>query len=209
MADMVILLSGNVATGKSTLIRRLSPLLGALKTVDNPYERAYRELFVDNPGTWAFHNQLDFMTHRFVNLADARKSNKIYLVEGNPYISHEVWTTFFASRGFIGKREQELLQSVYNLYSEFVPRPDLLLHLSANVSTLVERFRLRDRPPNDTSFGLNSYDFISHIGFLIENWEKGWTASPKIVIDSETSKFRDDDEACRLISDRIRNVAGW
>ena len=161
---MRIVISGTVGVGKSTttknLIEKLEKkgyIVNYLKeeTVNSPYLSHY----YDNPESWAFIAQMDFLLERFKQwISDEQKrekqekeegNNKIITVYDRHFLDDYIFAELHSIKNSISQMNSIVYQSVYKELLEKLhdakAEPDFFFLLNADLSTIVKRLHKRGR----------------------------------------------------------------
>ncbi len=161
---MRIVISGTVGVGKSSTTKELIKILkekgyivNYLKeeTVNSPYLKHY----YDNPESWAFIAQMDFLLERFKQwVSDEQKrekqkkedkGKKIITVYDRHFLDDYIFAELHSIKNSISQLNSIVYQSVYKELIEKLhdakAEPDFLFLLDASLPTIVKRLHKRGR----------------------------------------------------------------
>jgi deoxyadenosine/deoxycytidine kinase len=192
-------IAGNIGCGKTTLTAMLAdhyqwePRYEAV--VDNPYmDDYYKDL-----QRWSFAMEVFFLKERFKNVLDFSNSKNIVIQDRTLHEGVFVFTANNYEQGNLSDRDFETYMELYEIMTEKVKLPDLMIYLRASVPHLVENIQKRGRVceqkiPIEYLQGLNDRyeDFI-------QNKYKGRVLT--IDVDKLDYKTRLDD--FKFITDKI------
>jgi len=140
-----IAVAGNIGVGKSTLVTLLSERLGWKPFFEPVEENPYLADFYRDMRSWAFHSQIYFLTRRLrIHRALIQHANSA-IQDRSVYEDAEVFAYNLHLQGQIGDRDYQSYRDLYEVLTEFLPPPDLVVYLRASVPTLLERIRTRGR----------------------------------------------------------------
>lgn len=203
---MHIAVSGNIGSGKTTLTGMLSKHFGwdpSFETVDN---NPYLASFYDDMQRWSFNLQVYFLNQRFRQVIDIRKKKKDTIQDRTIYEDANIFAPNLHDMGLMATRDFDNYYSLFELMTEFLQYPDLLIYLKADVSTLVEQIQKRGRK-YESSIRL---DYLQNLNERYENWiaqyEKNVVAANKgklLVINVNEIKFGDRAEDFGEVINRI------
>ena len=196
---MFIGIAGNIGCGKTPLTSMLAdhyqwePRYEAV--VDNPYmDDYYKDL-----QRWSFAMEVFFLKERFKNVLDFSNSKNIVIQDRTLHEGVFVFTANNYEQGNLSDRDFETYMELYEIMTEKVKLPDLMIYLRASVPHLVENIQKRGRVceqkiPIEYLQGLNERyeDFI-------QNKYKGRVLT--IDVDKLDYKTRPDD--FKFITDKI------
>lgn len=143
-----VILIGPIGSGKTTASQFLSqalklPLLDADLFETNPFLPA----FITDNARWSFATELFFTLHRIKKLAVLpsmlRKSSVI--VDSGLIMSHEVYTKNHLVQGTMTAAEWEFFTQIIADYTQSLPSPDIVIHLTASPQTQLARIKARGR----------------------------------------------------------------
>lgn len=195
---MYLVISGNIATGKTTLCDGIAHMLGVRPLVEPYEENPYLSRFFRNPSRWALPFELFFLLKRAESLAGLNDESVI----GDRAIQEDVavFARDLNSEGVLVDSDWEL----YNLASTMVTQqardPDLFVYLHAPVSDLWRRIEERKRP-----FEIGAgFSYLQRIEGRYRQWRT--TLDPSRVVDVDASRidFRTEVGLGRVL-DIIRN----
>jgi deoxyadenosine/deoxycytidine kinase len=197
-----ICVTGPIGVGKSTLI---GPLAACLEAV------AYREQNYTNPAyaaslkqskRWAFESELTFIVDGLENWSQARKIEKIAVLERCPADSVAVFGTSRFAHSEISEREFQLLRRCAELALSLGGVPDLVVLLSCPVNVTYERV-IRRKEEGEEAY---TEKYFKEISRRYEDWGRHWSASPVIRFDSASNDVRVPAVAHALASDIRQNL---
>jgi len=107
-------------------------------------ERPFQNLF-KNDSRYALANQIDYFLLRAQQEKSLRASPQIGLIDGGLDLDFYGFTRLFHCRGLLTDSEFELCRRVYAFIREQLPRPELIIRLRADESTVAGRLSTRER----------------------------------------------------------------
>lgn len=135
---------GLIGVGKTSLAKVLAERLEATFLEEMFEENPFLEKFYQQPEEYAFQTQLFFLLSRHRQLMDTFLQNDLFR---NLIISDY---TFDKDRIFalqnLSDDEMYMYDAVLKTLDSNVPRPDYIIYLQANVETLINQIKGRNRP---------------------------------------------------------------
>jgi len=159
----------------------------------------FLSLFYDNPTRWCFHSQMYFVCESIRQQQSILHGGKGGILDHSPYEMVEVMSAALHFEGALVEEELTLIKQAHREMTRSLAPPDLLIHLSATPSELIERIRLRNR----------AFEHSIDLGYLqaIEDFEdlfvQRWNQSPMFSIDSRIADVRDSGVANGIIARAI------
>lgn len=141
---MYIAIEGVIGVGKTTLARLLQDEFQAELQLEVFEENPFLSNFYADRARYAFQTQIFFLLSRY------HQQNRFVpdaLQRGKHLISDYTFAkdALFARINLQGD-ELEMYHRVHDALAEKIPRPDLVVYLSARTPVLMQRIALRDRP---------------------------------------------------------------
>ncbi len=175
-----IAVSGPLGVGKSSLIE-LMAATGSWTVLrepvmDNPY---LSEVYA-NLSDFAFRNQAFYLGQRAKLHHLARAADGPLIQERCIAEDGEVFTPALRDHGAYDDNDLATLTTLYHSLLEQVPRPDLLLYLTAPFEVTLDRIRQRDRLGEDEL----DVDFLRRIYDRYEQWATSQNRVPLLRVDT-------------------------
>jgi deoxyadenosine/deoxycytidine kinase len=189
-----IVVTGNIAAGKSTLVQRLATELGLAAYP----ERVHENPFFASPQHRALESEMWFLAdsvsiHRMI-----QRNGQGGVQERSAYEHIPVFARARARCGWLGVDELALLEQLAQLLYEGLRPPDLLVYADADLATIAARVTARDRPGEQ----LIDTSYLSLLAELYEELVDGWRLSPVYRLDTTRVDIRHDQDL-RLVSREI------
>jgi deoxyadenosine/deoxycytidine kinase len=140
----LISIVGASGVGKTSLVRVLSETGMFAHAYEQHTERPFQALFKENR-QYALANQIDYLLLRAEQERALRTGSTIGLIDGGLDLDFHGFTRLFLSRGLLTQPEYDLCSRLYHLLRELLPRPELIVRLSADEITVAGRLSGRDR----------------------------------------------------------------
>jgi len=139
-----ISIEGNIGSGKTSLVDRLSEELGGKKIMESFADNPFLPLFYQDPDRYAFTVELFFMTERYKQLQNDLTEPDLF----NEYIISDfvfIKSLLFARKN-LEDEEYKLFQMLFSVMSKNFRNPDLLVYLHREPFVLLENIKTRNRP---------------------------------------------------------------
>ncbi|WP_202081414.1 deoxynucleoside kinase [Caldalkalibacillus salinus] len=143
MTTPFISIEGPIGVGKTSLAKAISDRYGFELVQEIVEENPFLDKFYDNIEEWSFQTEMYFLCHRYKQLQDVEKH---FLRHQQPVVSdyHIFKNKIFAQRT-LQERERDKYLQIYDILTEDMPTPNLIIYLNASLDTLVQRIQLRGR----------------------------------------------------------------
>lgn len=204
----VIVLSGPIGAGKSSLTGILSDYLETKPFYESVDDNPVLPLFYENPKKYAFLLQVYFLNTRFQSIKKA-------LTDDNNVLDRSIYedALFFQMNADIGRATSEEVDTYYdlleNMMSELnhMPKknPDLLVHIKVSYDTMLRRIQKRGRDYEQLSYDPTLEDYYKRLLRYYEPWYEKYDYSPKMIIDGDKYDFMANDNDRSIVLDQIVN----
>lgn len=200
---MYVAIAGNIGSGKTTLTEILTKRYGAkayYEETDNPYIGD----FYNNMSRWAFQLQISFLGSRIRQTMDM-----LALGEENVFQDRTIYEDayIFASNlhemGLIASRDFATYMRIFDLTTNLVPQPDVLIYLRASIPTLVAQIKHRGR---DYEMNIDEA-YLSRLNEKYEYWINNVYKGKVLIIDKDADDFVADESVVDSICERLEVMA--
>lgn len=177
-----IAIEGPIGVGKTSLAKLLAKEFDAQTILETSEENPFLSEFYADRKRMAFQTQIFFLLSRYRQQQELFQQdlfNKITIID---YI-------FARDRIFaylnLDENELALYEQIYSLLHERIPKPDLVIYLSASTDTLIERISLRGR-----DFEKNiSMDYVEELNQAFNRFFFHYSETPLLVINTSEIDF--------------------
>ena len=202
----VIVLSGPIGAGKSSLTGILSKYLGTNPFYESVDDNPVLPLFYESPKKYAFLLQVYFLNTRFQSIKSA-------LTDDNNVLDRSIYedALFFQMNADIGRATPEEVDTYYellhNMMSELdrMPKknPDLLVHIDVSYDTMLKRIQKRGRNYEQLSYDPTLEDYYKRLLRYYKPWYEKYDYSPKMTIDGDKFDFMASEEDRQEVLNQI------
>ena len=196
---MHIDIAGNIGSGKTTLTGMLAKHFGWEPQYESVDNNPYLASFYEDMQRWSFNLQIYFLNCRFRQVTDIRKKKKDIVQDRTIYEDAYIFAPNLHTMGLMPTRDFENYASLFELMSQFLQPPDLLIYLKADVSTLVSQIQKRGRN-YENSIRL---DYLKHLNERYEDWISNYNLGKLLIIDVNTIKFGEVPEDFGIVIEKI------
>jgi deoxyadenosine/deoxycytidine kinase len=194
-----IAVSGNIGSGKTTLVAKLAVHYGwepLYETVDqNPY---LKDFYADMT-RWAFHTQMYFLNSRFNQIRQIHNSKKTIIQDRTLYEDAHIFAANLHTSGHINEQDYQTYLNVFNTMISSVHPPDLLIYLRADIPKLAEQIQKRGRDFEYT-MGL---DYLKNLNDHYERWIGNYHEGKALIVDVNALDFVERAEDFSTVVGRI------
>lgn len=201
MPKRLILVAGNIGSGKTSLTERIGERLGWKTAYESVSDNPYLPDFYANMKQWSFHLQVFFLGHRAQQHLDMNEDPQSAIIDRSIYEDAYIFVRALHSMGNINERDYQTYRQVFDLVVQNLPSPSLLIYLKAPVDTLMKRIHTRGREMESSI----SADYLSLLESYYEDWIKHFDLCPVLTLRTDDLDFVHKPHHLDLVVDRIQN----
>ena len=185
MAKHLILMAGNIGSGKTSLTERIGKQLGWITAYESVVNNPYLPNFYADMRAWAFHLQIYFLGHRAQQHINMAESPQSAIIDRSIYEDAHIFARALNHMGNLSDLDFQAYLKVYELVIRNLPKPDLLIYLKAPVSVLMDRIKLRGREIENTI----NQDYLKLLDDFYDDWIAGYEECPVLTLRSDDLDF--------------------
>jgi len=189
-------ITGNIASGATTLCQKLCEYFGWLPSYSQAHESPFLKDLYDNNGSFAFQNQPYIITQSFTQQSHLVFEKQTVCQDYTIYEHNSVYSRCMLQLGDINSNELALLEEVFDILHQSCERrrPDLLIYSMADPDTLATRVAKRCRAVERNV----KRDYLEILGKHFDSFVEEWNMCPVLRVDSSKLNVSSDDEMKKL-----------
>lgn len=192
--------AGNIGSGKSSLTRLLSQRMKWTPFFESVEDNPYLSDFYADMKRWSFNLQVYFLSNRFRSHKAISEGPESVILDRVIYEDAEIFARNLFEIGKMDERDYRNYVALYEVMTEYLRPPDLLIYLRANVTTLLHQIALRGR---DFELSIKS-EYLEQLNRHYEGWTRRYRMGKLLVVESDTLDFVNNGEDLEKIIDMIR-----
>jgi deoxyadenosine/deoxycytidine kinase len=185
MTGKLVLVAGNIGTGKTSLTERLGDRLGWKMGYESVIDNPYLGDFYQDMSAWSFHLQIYFLGHRAQQHLELVNDPRDAIADRSIYEDVKIFARALYQQGSLAERDYRSYQRVFQLIAGGLPEPDLLIYLVAPPETLLQRIGERGR---EIESGI-SLEYLSLLDSFYDEWMNTFDLCPVLKIRSDDLDF--------------------
>ncbi|HSR21523.1 MAG TPA: deoxynucleoside kinase [Anaerolineales bacterium] len=201
MAKHLVLVAGNIGTGKTSLTERIGQRLGWHGGYESVADNPYLSDFYGDMTAWAFNLQVFFLGHRAEQYLQASRDPRSAILDRSIYEDFHIFARALHHMGNMTERDFLSYHRLFDLVVASLPRPDLLIFLKAPVGVLLARINRRARIMET---GITS-EYLSLLDTYYDEWLNGFDMCPVLTIRSDDLDYVNQPRHLETVVRRIQD----
>jgi len=185
MAKKLILVAGNIGSGKTSLTERIGQQLGWRTAYESVVNNPYLPNFYKDMRTWSFHLQVYFLGHRAKQHQEMAEDPRSAIIDRSIYEDAYIFCRALNRMGNLTELDYQTYLQLFNLVVETLPVPDLLIYLHCPGTVLMERIHQRGR---DMESGITA-DYLALLESFYAEWMQSFDLCPVLTIHTDDLDF--------------------
>ncbi len=194
---MYIAISGNIGSGKTSLVEMLSSRLGYepfFERIDNPY----LDSFYQDMARWSFNLQMSFLGKKTLQVKEIMDSKNDIIQDRTIFEEAYVFVRNLNRMGLMSTQDYELYMTFFDLLAAGIRRPDIIVYLKASIPTLISQIRRRGR---EYEMGIQP-EYLEGLNELYDDWIAGYDGRV-IIVDVDRYDFVLSADHFDIITEKI------
>lgn len=201
MVKRLILVAGNIGSGKTSLTERIGERLGFRTAFESVADNPYLPNFYTDMRQWSFHLQVFFLGHRAEQHLEMWNDSRSAIIDRSIYEDAFIFARALYQMGNLTELDYQTYLRLFNLVIKILPVPSLLVYLKAPVPVLLKRIRRRGRDI-ETSI---SADYLSLLNSFYEDWITSFDICPVLTLLTDDLDFVHKRKHLDLVVEHIQD----
>ena len=200
MPKRLILVAGNIGSGKTSLTERIGSRMGWKTAFESVSDNPYLPDFYANMKQWSFHLQIFFLGHRAQQHMEMFSDQNSAIIDRSIYEDAYIFVRALQAMGNINERDYATYRQVFDLVVKNLPPPSLLIYLDAPVETLMKRIQSRGREMENSI----SADYLSLLESYYSDWIAHFDLCPVLTLRTDDLDFVHKPQHLDLVVEKIQ-----
>ncbi|WP_416149784.1 deoxynucleoside kinase [Salipaludibacillus sp. HK11] len=199
-----IAIEGPIGVGKTSLATKLSEYFQYAILKEIVDENPFLSKFYEDIHEWSFQTEMFFLCNRFKQLEDTYDH---YLSKGYPVISdYHIFKNHLFAKQTLKEQHFDKYDRIYNILTNDLPMPNIIIYLHANLPTLLDRIKQRGRTMEQSI----EPDYLKQLSadyhqFMKEH-HRVYPHIPVLWLNGDELDFIEKDEDFQRIIDQVKTA---
>ena len=185
MPKRLILVAGNIGSGKTSLTERIGERLGWRTAYESVADNPYLADFYKNMQAWSFHLQVFFLGHRARQHEDLAQDSQSAIIDRSIYEDAYIFARALHTLGNLNERDYHSYRQLFDLVVKNLPPPSLLIYLKAPAPVLMQRIHQRAR---NIETGI-TLAYLELLDSFYEEWMRSFDLCQVLTLRSDDLDF--------------------
>ncbi|MFP7300567.1 deoxynucleoside kinase [Neobacillus niacini] len=138
-----ITVEGPIGVGKTSLAKAISDQFNFALLKEIVDENPFLGKFYENIEEWSFQTEMFFLCNRYKQLGDI---NTHFLSKEKAVVAdYNILKNLIFAQRTLNSDEYQKYYKIYQLLTEDMPKPNVIIYLNASLDTLLKRIKIRGR----------------------------------------------------------------
>lgn len=138
-----ITVEGPIGVGKTSLAKAISDQFNFALLKEIVDENPFLGKFYENIEEWSFQTEMFFLCNRYKQLGDI---NTHYLSKNQSVVAdYHIFKNLIFAQRTLNTDEYQKYYKIYQILTEDMPKPNVIIYLNASLDTLLKRIKIRGR----------------------------------------------------------------
>jgi deoxyadenosine/deoxycytidine kinase len=201
---LFIAVAGNIGSGKSSLTRLLAQHFGWKAYFESVDDNPYLPDFYADMKRWSFHLQIYFLANRFKHHKRMTETGESVIQDRSIYEDAEIFARNLYDIGKMDQRDYDNYASLFEVMTDYLKTPDLMIYLRASVDTLVQQISRRGRSFEQ---GIQR-EYLEQLNKHYESWVGRYKRGPLLTVQSDHLDFVNREQDLRHVIELVQKKLG-
>jgi deoxyadenosine/deoxycytidine kinase len=201
---LFIAVAGNIGSGKSSLTRLLAQHFGWKPYFESVDDNPYLPDFYADMKRWSFHLQIYFLANRFKHHKRMTETGESVIQDRSIYEDAEIFARNLYDIGKMDQRDYDNYASLFEVMTDYLKTPDLMIYLRASVDTLVQQVSRRGRSFEQ---GIQR-EYLEQLNKHYESWVGRYKRGPLLIVQSDHLDFVNREQDSRHVIELVQKKLG-
>ncbi len=201
MAKRLILVAGNIGSGKTSLTEKIGERLGWRTAYESVADNPYLPHFYKDMKAWSFHLQIFFLGHRAQQHLDMWNDPRNAIIDRSIYEDAYIFARALHSMGNLNELDYSSYRKLFDLMVRTLPAPSLLIYLKAPVPVLMERIQSRAR---NIETGITP-EYLTLLDSFYDEWLTTFDLCPVLTLRTDDLDFVHLPKHLDVVVDKIND----
>lgn len=196
---MHIAIAGNIGCGKTTLTNMLAKHYGWEPRFEAVSYNPYLEDYYHDIPRWSFNMEIFFLKERFKDILEISQTDKTIIQDRSIYEGVYVFAANNYRMGHLSERDYKAYMELFELMTDIMKYPDLMIYLRASIPHLVSNIQKRGRNYEQAI----QLDYLKGLNSLYERFIYNEYKGRVLTIDVDNMDYEHNPQDFKQITEKV------
>ena len=199
---MHIAIAGNIGCGKTTLTNMLAKHYGWEPKFEAVSYNPYLEDYYRDIPRWSFNMEVFFLKERFKDILEISRTSKTIIQDRSIYEGVYVFAANNYRMGHLSDRDYNAYMELFDLMTDIVKYPDLMIYLKSSIPHLVSNIQKRGRNYEQAI----QLEYLKGLNTLYEKFIDSQYKGRVLTIDADNMDFEHNPQDFKQITEKVDSL---
>jgi hypothetical protein len=195
-------LAGNIGVGKTTFTEKMAEAFSWSPFYESVSDNPYLSDFYGDMKRWSFNLQIYFLHHRFKAQKKMSNLNGGVVQDRTIYEDVEIFARNLHEMGRMDDRDWKNYHNLFNIMTDYLKKPDLIIYLKASTDILQTRIHFRGR---DYESSIDP-EYLHQLNIAYDRWIKDIKEIPVLIVETDQFNIFEDSKQFTSILEDVKHM---
>ncbi len=196
-----ITVEGPIGVGKTSLTKAIADQHQFQMLKEIVDENPFLNKFYEDIEEWSFQTEMFFLCNRYKQMSDIQK--KFISKRESVVADYHIFKNLIFAKRTLAEEEYAKYESIYNILTADMPKPNMVVYLHASLDTLMARIKMRGREFEQMITPEYMEQLAADYHEYMEHFEREHPEIPVLRVNGDEMDFVHNDADLALILSKV------